>query len=163
MITVETMSESLRHVFVKECDVPMHMLEDPYFLYLIDLMDEYTGEVKAKLKRFLHCVNQCDGEAGFNEVSARLRSGVALYIGSKPEYDQFITADMSPYAIGKDKVELYHYNNDGKRFVSVDLVKANFQALRFFDPKLVDEKETYEDFISQFAIYDYFIKSRQVR
>ena len=168
MITSETMSHTLRRMFVKETDAPIQIVQDPYFLYLVDLFDEYcantkTGGLKDRLACFLDCVNKCGGEQGFADASRSLRDGVIAHVMAKPEYQKFITFDMSPYKTDGEKTNLYVPENHGKAFISVDLVKANFTALRQFDDHLVDGKVTYEDFISQFTEYEHFRNSRQVR
>lgn len=163
MITKETMSHSLRRMFTKESDVPIQIVQDPYFLYMIDLLDEYAGGLRTKLDVFLDCVNKCGGEKGFCEESFSIRDGVIAHIMLKPAYQEFITCDMSKYKNDGEKANLYTINNDGNDFISVDFVKANFSILRGFSEKLVDGKETYEDFISVFTEHEHFRKSRQIR
>lgn len=168
MITPETMSHTLRRMFVKETDAPIQIIQDPYFLYMIDLFDEYcantkSGGLKDRLVRFLDCVNKCGGEQQFAEASRSVRDEVIVYVMAKPEYQHFITCDMYEYKTSGEQANLYTKENDGKAFISIDLVKANFAALRRFNKGLVDGKDSYEDFIAQFTEYEHFRNSRQVR
>ena len=160
---VQELSSTLRRAFVKEADAPIQILKDPCFMYFVELFDSYCGDLKKKLENFINCVNACGNEERFNSYSYSLRNGIITRISSKLAYQNFITADMKQYASTGSKANLYQADNCGHRFISVDLVKANFAALRLFDPELVDGYETYEQFIANFTGYEHFRDSRQVR
>lgn len=59
--------------------------------------------------------------------------------------------------------ELYNGEADGKMFMSIDLNKANFQALRYYDKNIVLSAETYEDFINKFSDMQYLRDSKYSR
>ncbi len=52
---------------------------------------------------------------------------------------------------------------DGKYFLSVDMKKANFTALKKYDPAIVGGKATYEEFIGMFTEHEYFKSSKYIR
>ena len=62
--------------------------------------------------------------------------------------------------IGIGEHSLYNEETDGGLFLSIDLKKANFQALKYVG---VLKDDTYEDFIHRFGGSDYFAKSKYLR
>ena len=55
---------------------------------------------------------------------------------------------------------LYSQETDGKRYVSIDLKKANFQALKFAG---ILNDASYEDFIRKYGGDDYIVNSKYLR
>ena len=58
---------------------------------------------------------------------------------------------------------IYNQTNVGKKFVSIDLKKANFQILRKMDKDIVLGADTYEEFIGKFTDIDYIKNSKYTR
>jgi hypothetical protein len=60
---------------------------------------------------------------------------------------------------------IYNQSSVGKTFVSIDLKKANFQALKYINPDIVFNAETYEDMIDMFTPEknEYFRTSKYTR
>jgi len=58
---------------------------------------------------------------------------------------------------------IYNQSNVSKKFVSIDLKKANFQILRKVDKDIVLGADTYEDFIGNFTNLDYIKESKYTR
>lgn len=52
-------------------------------------------------------------------------------------------------------MDVYRPDNDGKYFLSLDLKKANYNALKFYDPEIVLDTGFYEELISRFTDLDY--------
>ena len=48
-------------------------------------------------------------------------------------------------------------------FISFDMIKANFQALRYIDPSIVRDCETWEEYVSKFTDIPYIAAAKQVR
>lgn len=67
----------------------------------------------------------------------------------------------------RTKVNLYAPQHAGQEFISIDLVKANFYAMRLYDPELVGGANTYESFIERcFAdgtVDPYWVGSKYIR
>ena len=59
--------------------------------------------------------------------------------------------------------ELYTKEQCNHFFVSYDMIKANFQALRYANPAIVKDCETYEQFIEKFTDIEYFKHAKQLR
>lgn len=58
---------------------------------------------------------------------------------------------------------IYNELNVGKCFLSIDLKKANFQALHNFNPEIVMGCDNYEDLMDYFGGDDYFKHSKYTR
>jgi hypothetical protein len=73
---------------------------------------------------------------------------------------------MSKYNIPVNqysKHDVFNESNVDKYFVSIDLKKANFQAMKFHNPYLVLGFHTYEDMMRHFTNLDYMIQSKYIR
>ena len=95
------------------------------------------------------------------------REAVVQWFHENPAQKEFTSMDMNQFAI-KDRPQvtsknIYNGNGVGKVFISVDLKKANFQAMRYVNPALVKNAQTYNEFISNFADFDYFKESKYIR
>lgn len=95
------------------------------------------------------------------------REAVIQWLQNNPAQKKFIEMDMTPYTISNrpqvSSKSIYNGAGANKIFISVDLKKANFQAMKYVDTNLVNNSQTYEDFISLFADYDYFRNSKHLR
>mgnify|MGYP001051641077 CR=1 FL=1 len=96
------------------------------------------------------------------------REEIIQTILANTAYQEFNNMDMNCFAI-KDAPKnitsknIYNCENVNKIFFSIDLKKANFQALKYVNPEIVFNKETYEDFIGMFTDLDYIKESKYTR
>jgi hypothetical protein len=74
------------------------------------------------------------------------------------DMNQFATKQLSPRCSS-----LYNETNIGKRFISIDLTKGNFQALNYVDKNILLNSETYEEFIRKFTDIYYIEDSKYFR
>jgi hypothetical protein len=54
-------------------------------------------------------------------------------------------------------------HHDGKYFISLDHVTANFNALKFYDPSIVLHCANWQELISKFTELEYFKRSKYFR
>lgn len=96
------------------------------------------------------------------------REEIIQAILTNPAYLEFNNMDMNRFAI-KDVLEnitsknVYNCERVNKIYLSIDLKKANFQALKYVNPEIVFNKDTYEDFIGTFTDLDYVKESKYTR
>lgn len=147
--------------------VPITFVEE-YFFYYLNL---YEGEYGALTKYNRLCDLIREKYSGkpelFLEDYYNVRENIIQTTLNNEAYKSFNTMDMSVFAI-KDKPNItsnnvYNCENVGKSFLSVDLKKANFQALKYYDPNIVLNAETYEEFIGKFTNLDYVKESKYTR
>lgn len=137
--------------FVKTYKLPIQVFEEPYFSYLIDLYD-LQFNTKEKLIQFEKDVASYENPESYLSEAYKIKDKFIEDIKSNPAYQEFIEGDLSKYDIDNrqlpSKNKLYSKRNIGKTFVSVDLNKANFQALKFIG---IIKENTYEELISKYT------------
>ena len=103
----------------------------------------------------------------FLEDYYQIRDKIIKDTLANPAYVEFTKMDMKKFAFGRpegiSKNNVYNGENLDKVFLSVDMSKANFQALRYVSPDIVLGAQTYEDFIGKFTDIDYIAKSKYSR
>lgn len=157
-------SHSLRKRFVKDCQLPISLIQDPYFDYFIDLYEEFYKS-KTLYTQFCDLVNRLGGEEPFFKESNRITDSIIKDISDTPEYSKFNTCDLSEYETKSEvrQQNVYHQQNVGHAYASFDLVKANYNALKFIDPAIVLNTENYEELLGKYTIEEYFINSKHIR
>ena len=157
-------SHSLRKRFVKDTKLPIRLLQDPYFEYFLDLYENFYGS-RTKYVSFCELVDRLGGEDPFFKESKRITDSLIGDISATSAYISFNTCDLTDFNTSPQVKErnIYHTGNVGQAFASFDLVKANYNALKFIDSSIVFNTENYEDLLSKYTTEDYFINSKQIR
>ena len=102
-----------------------------------------------------NCINGYKGRTAIHEVlliNQDIRDAITGNL-RKESFQRFNNDRLEVFDT-KDvlkKANLYHPDHNEKQFLSIDLKKANFHALRYYDPEIVDHAETFEDWILQFT------------
>lgn len=150
-----------KDIFVKAHNLPIKILIEPYFSASLEAL-ENNFQAKTKFEHYVEIVNSIPE---FEKKYYGIRNEIINHILEKPEYDEFNHVNLEPYkSVSSIKEgDIYIAQNDNEIFLSFDLVKANFQALRYFNPNIVDNCLTYKDFISQFTDIDFIINSKYIR
>lgn len=149
--------------FIKDLKLPIAVDVDPYFSYLMNLIDPYYKSIE-KYKIFSDCFESL-GKENFFEHNRKLVNGTLDYLKGKPEFEVFNNLDMKNFKkeLSIQSKELYKSHNANKTFISVDLVKANFQSLLFTVPEIFDGFENYNDFAKSRGFNEYMLISKQIR
>ena len=160
-----TEKERINQRFAKDFNLPINIFRDDMFEYYHELYygfwpeeewcslnkeinEEYGGNMEAWLQHY-----------------AEVRDRIIRTLEDSDEYKVFNSMDMACYALPDEYRNLpdrniYTEDCEGKIFISFDLKKANFQALKYAG---VIKEETYEDFIDKFDKSFYFKKSKYTR
>lgn len=157
-------SHSLRKRFVKDYKLPIALLQDPYFEYYIDLYEDFY-KAKTLYSQFIDLLNRLGGEDAFFKESKRITDSVIEDISATDAYVSFNTGDLAKYD-SKTVIRqqnIYHQQNVGQAFASFDLVKANYNALKYIDPEIVLNTSSYEELLERYTSEEYFIKSKHIR
>ena len=155
--------------FVKDDDLPIPIIGNGnYFNYYINLYEkEYKSLTKYKNLEILIDRNFNGESTQFLTKYYEIRDNIIKTVENSEAYQKFNIMDMSVFSIKNKKNittnNIYNENNVGHIFVSFDLKKANFQALKYVDPEIVMNAKTYEDFISNFTNIDFIINSKHIR
>lgn len=157
------LTNRLKRRFIKDCSLPIALTDEPYFSYFIELYDE-AFLTKKKLDSFMKIVNRFNEEGEVLDYLQSITDGIVNSIKEKPSYQNFLKADMNKFAIkcNYPSSSIFKECHTGKKLISIDLSKANFQAMNFFDKKIL-EADSYEEFIRKYTDEEYIINSKYIR
>lgn len=164
------MNKIIKKAFAKDFSLPISIFDEEHFQYTLKTLDPYYNSLfKYKLlEEYIDKLKEteADYEEAFHAINKKVIDNSIQSIGQNQAYQDFITMDMSELkhnlTISKNN-QLYKSHNHGKRFISVDLVKANFQSLKFVNPDIVLSFDSYEEFLKQFTDLNYHFKSKKMR
>lgn len=157
------MENKLKQRFVKDYNLPINIYDDRLFSYYIGLYDFFPVDTYVKL-----CQNVEEKYGGnlslWLDYCAKVRDAAIFGVIESDKYKSFNDSKnlLKEYDIDMQIGEhnLYSQETDGKRYVSIDLKKANFQALKFAG---VLDDASYEDFIRKYGGDDYIVNSKYLR
>lgn len=156
--------KKLRQRFVKDYNLPINIFEEKYFEYYRNLYPFFPNDKWEALVEKIGTEYNGNVEKWL-DYCAGFRDRAILETMKTPEYIEFNTCDMSKYDMPYDvpnigEHSIYNEATDGMFFVSIDLKKANFQALKYVG---VLNDETYDDFVKRFGGDDYIAGSKYLR
>lgn len=158
-------SVKLKERFCKDYKIPINLFQEPYFSERINLYDKVYDTI-SKYERFINAMKNYSTEQDYFEEYNRIKDTAIDFIKGTEAYQRFNTEDMNKFAVnnrGISKHDIFKPSNDGKLFISIDMVKANFTALSNYDNSIFDMAEIWEDFISKFTANDHIIYSKYIR
>lgn len=159
------LTEKLKERFCKDNNLNIKIFEEPYFTERIKLYDNKFNTIE-KLNLFKQEIEEFDNEQEYFTYYNNVKDQVINFIKSTPEYQNFITEDFNKYKVNNYNIpssNIFHENNNNKSFISVDLKKGCYSALRFYDKNLVNNTNSYEDFIGKFTNKKHIINSKYIR
>ena len=158
--------------FCNDYSLPISVYEPKLMEYYINLYDNIL-QTKSKYELLKTTLADFDyNKDAFLSYGNQLAERVINKIKETDAFNNFMTCDMDEYMPIHNEIEgikyvksvnLYNPDNDGKYFVSIDMRKANFQALQYFDREIVFNTNSYNDFISMFTDKTYFKESKDIR
>ena len=153
--------KKFRQRFVKDYNLPINIFDDTLFEYYIQLYDffpylRYKEAIEKIENEYDGCVEK------WLEYCASVRDNAINGVMETEEYKNFNSMDLSQYSFTTicGERSCYTEETNGKRFLSIDLKKANFQALKYVG---VVSDVTYEQFIYRFGGDDYIANSKYLR
>lgn len=159
--------KQLRNRFLKDYDLPIQIVHSPYFEERLELA-ESNYNAKTKYNNLLTLINErFDGKPSkFLDEYNRVKTNVITTVSNSEAFkdfssnDKFLIKDIKPICTSRN---LYTNEQDGCLFLSFDMKKANFQTLRYANPAIVFDANTYEEFIGKFTDLDYLKESKYSR
>lgn len=159
------MSEKLKKRFCKDCNIPISLFVEPYFENRLELYDNQFNTLK-KFEVFKKSLVGYKNEEDYFEDYNKFKDSVIMDIKNSEGYKKFIEDDFNKYAVDNKKLsnrDVYKEHNIGKTLMSIDMVKANFTAMKHYDGTIFQGKKTYEDYVSLFTNNQHFINSKYIR
>ena len=158
-------SNRAKERFCKDCNIPIRLFQEPYFLDRIKLFDDFYGTVN-KWIRFASELQQYNCEQDYFEEYNRVKDAAITSIKNSEAYQKFNTEDMNKFTTAHKDLsnkDIFKTTNDGRVFISIDMKKANFSSLHEYDKNMFCGTDTWEDFISQFTDNEHIINSKYIR
>lgn len=154
-------NNKLRQRFVKDYNLPINVFEENQFNYYVGLYDFFPRDKWENLKKMID--EKYDGNVEkWLDYCASVRDNAINGVIESEAYKTFNSSDMSKYKLATNVGEhsCYNQETDGCRFVSIDLKKANFQALKYVG---VLDDEDYDHFIEKYGGDEYIKGSKYLR
>lgn len=155
--------------FVNEHRLPMPVVNEKLFFYHIENYDKVFNTIEKWDKLCLLIEEQFDGNPqSFVEGFLDIRNTVINAVKENEAYIKFNQMDMNRYGVNKNEYKqksknIFHEGNIGKTLVSIDLCKANFQAMNYVDKNIMFNSATYDEFIKKFTDNPLVINSKYFR
>lgn len=160
-------SKGLKKRFCKDCNLPINLFDEPYFMQRLNTLDVFFDCVR-KFDLFCAELENFSNEQNYFDYYNSVKDSVITMIKNNQGYYKFINDDFSDVRIIKHTVmlgknNLYVEGNTDKSFVSIDMNKANFSALRHYNAEIFKKKETWEDYIGAFTWSEHIKNSKYIR
>lgn len=151
--------------FCKDCNIPLNLFQEPFFTDRLELYDKFFGTLE-KWQIFISELKKYPCEQDYFEEYNRIKDVAIESIKSTEAYQRFNNEDMNRYRIKNGNLpsdNIFKETNDGMTFISMDMRKANFSALQYYDKNIFRGAKTWEDFIGNFTNNRHIISSKYIR
>lgn len=157
-------TERLKRRFCKDSQIPINIFTEPYFSSRIMLYEDFYKS-KTKWDLFLQELSKYKNEEEYFAEYNRVKDEAIKSIKSTAGYSYFLEEDMNQFAVETllPSKDIFHPANDERSFLSIDMAKANFFALYYYDPSIFDVATTWEDFLKNFTSNEHIIRSKYIR
>lgn len=162
-------TKTLKEKFCKDNAIGIKIFDEPYFSERLALYDRVMTESKIseKYDKFADYIKSFSSEHEFFDEYGRTKDDAINAIKSNSEYQRFNTLDFNKNNIKYDlqypEKEVYKEYNIGRFFISIDMSKANFTALKCFSPDIFGNASTWEEFLGKFTSSEYICSSKYIR
>ena len=154
----------LSNVFLCDTGIPVKTVSPEIFT---EQMEE-SGNLE-KWTSFVEMINgRFSGNCGeFLDYRHWFKDTLVNAINNE-HYKSFNEMDMGRFAerhpdfVNVQK-SIWNHSNDGAACMSVDLRQANFQAMKYVDPRIVLNCDTWEELCRKFTDCEYLVESKHIR
>ncbi len=158
-------SEKAKERFCKDCNFPVKIFKEPYFMDRLRLYNRYYGTIN-KWESFLEELEKYHCEQDYFEEYNRIKEDAISDIKASEGYIRFNEEDMNQYRVSHENLpnrDIFKVGNHGKSFISIDMKKANFSSLKYYDASIFSYADTWEEFIGRYTENRHIIDSKYIR
>lgn len=142
--------------------LPVNIYDNPYFMYRLRTLDSMFDCLN-KFDRFCDMMSAFNTEQEYFEYYNKVKEDMIQFIANTDAYKRFVLENyVRDECLYPDR-NLYIEPNDGEYFISIDMKKANFNALRIYDETMFDNVKTWEEFVGKFTDNQHIIESKYIR
>lgn len=162
-------STKLKERFCKDSNIPLRLYQEPYFMDRLKLYDKFYGTMD-KWDTFTSELAGYHCEQDYLEEYNHVKDQAIKYIKSSLAYKMFNEEYMNNFKVtheGLPVKDIFKSTNDGRTFISIDMKKANFSALKYYGEtigySMFGNADTWEDFLCKFTSNDHILDSKYIR
>ena len=155
--------------FCKDNNIPINLFEDPYFYSRLELYDDFYN-TKEKWNSMWDMLKDFDNVQDYFEYYDKLKDKIINDIKDTEAYQSFINHDTKDNSVFVtdikneiNKRNLYSETNDKQIFLSIDMKKANFYGMKFYNKDMFKGNNSWEKFMSSYTSYQYIQNSKYIR
>lgn len=155
-------SISLKKRFCKDCNLPITVFDNPYFIERLYTIDPLCNCVE-KFDLFCEELEQFSNEQDYFEYYNSVKDSIIDSIKEKPDYIAFNNLTNLAVNTKYCRKNLYTEDNDASTFISIDMKKANFSAMRHYSTAIFEDCDTWEQYVERFTKCNHIINSKYIR
>lgn len=168
-IMTTDMTPSLNKKFIKDMGLPIPVLDEPLFSHFIQLYENQFNSIE-KYNTFKDLIDRV-GEKDFSSISQTIIDTVIHHLSGTDVFSRFNDFNLSKEQLDglasvksqAKRKDIYKRDNVDQKYISIDMVSANFQSLYQFDNDMFEGHDNYVDFLSKFTDEKYFLASKKIR
>lgn len=161
---INSMSKELNKRFCDDRKLPLKIYSGDIFIDRLKLFGEYDNYISycQEVRRLF------DDTQKYFEYYNQVKDKAIDYIKGSKTFQLLNSDDMNKYACKYNfpQSNVYKTSNVGKRFISIDMSKANFSALVAYGRSIGTEffkNFNYREFMEQFTDVEHIINSKYIR
>jgi hypothetical protein len=163
-------SIALKKRFCKDNNLSVAIFDNPYFFERLSVLNNFNKDVLTDFETFCLELEKFSTEQHYFEYYNKVKDNIITAVKMNPEFARFeewMNTEFKDNHAQKlhnlPNKNLYIDENDDCAFISIDMKKANFSALRHFSPKIFGDAETWEEFVGRFTDSTHIMKSKYIR
>ena len=161
-----SMSEKMKQRFVKDMNLPIKDFDDLTFNALLEQYEDQFG-AKSAYDVFIESAKQYESDEAYLDAYDAVQDKAIQYLQENNPYMETFVDTISkkptPAEYKYPSKDIYRPSFADRVFMSFDMKKANFNALRHFDARIVGNKPTYEEFVGMFTDDPHILHSKRFR
>ncbi|QKF94426.1 R3H domain-containing protein [Fadolivirus algeromassiliense] len=154
-----------RKLFIKDSGLPIPVWRQPYFSYFLTLYMQFynADELYELFKEAIEIL--FSRNKNFISFTHMLVNIVCENIKNNPHYEKLLTDESHIPSVVPNNCDIYVKRDNiwPKYYITLDIIKANFSALKFFNKELVSGCDSWEEFIAKFTDIKYYAKAKYFR
>lgn len=159
------LTNSLKKRFASDLKLPINIFSEPYFEYFMDLYNLHY-QTHEKMEVFKKLLTKFNNQEEFFQNSEKISSDIKELIKSTKTYEKLNAFDMNKDFPLEEQVKqqnIYIIPNVGKKLISVDLEKANFNVLKMIGLSDEIKANSYNELLAKFTQDEYYQISKKIR
>lgn len=157
MNTYDLINPEWRERFCGDFKIPIKIFTSPLFEYYCNLLEK-DYEINKKAELFINSLKSFDNDLKkFMDEWHRIKHDLIQSIKDTPEYQKEISTDFTyrtPFKV--ERGNPYNQAFKDVECISIDIISANFQSLKFMSPKIVLDTNSFKELVSKFTPDPYF-------